>query len=222
MHRTLVISSILFLALAAAAAAELQVSVTLTGDIDEILAVLARLRDMGVTDAQIPANDGQQTDAPIEMHSITVGSLDDAPAQDAASDGTADPQTDAAPEPAPDPAPLLALAAPTLTPGTAQPGDAIHIAVAVTDAKRRIDTLAVRVEAPDPIVTDLYDTGGQGDAIAGDGVWSRTVTLPPELPAGEYPIVVTAYDRDGAPLQAGASEDPEALLQTRAALSVEP
>lgn len=218
MHRTLVISSILFLALAGAAAAELQVSVTLTGDIHEILAVLARLRDMGFTDAQLPANDPQQTDAPIEMHSITVGSLDDAAAQDAAPDGPSDPQ----PEPAPDPAPLLALAAPTLTPGTAQPGDAIHIAVAVTDAERRIDTLAVRIDAPDPIVTDLYDTGGQGDAIPGDGVWSCTVALPPELPAGEYPIIVTAYDRDGAPLQAGAPGNPESLLQTRAALSVEP
>lgn len=222
MHRTLVISSILFLALAGAAAAELQVSITLTGDIHEILAVLARLRDMGFTDAQLPANDPQQTDAPIEMHSITVGSLDDAAAQDAAPDGPPDPPPDPQPEPAPDPAPLLALAAPTLTPGTAQPGDAIHIAVAVTDVERRIDTLAVRIEAPDPIMTDLYDTGGQGDAIPGDGVWSCTVTLPPELPAGEYPIIVTAYDRDGAPLQAGAPDDPEGLLQARAALSVEP
>lgn len=218
MHRTLVTTSILFLAFVAAAAAEVQVSVTLSGDVDEILAVLVQLREMGLIQADVPQDDSTR----IQVHSITVGSLDETAAT-AAPAAPVDEATPQSPLEAPAPAePRLELAAPTLTPGSVRAGETVLIAVPVVDTERRVDTLAVQIATPAPIGNDLFDNGGDGDAIAGDGVWSRTVALPADLPVGEYAIKVIGYDRDGAAINVGAQDDPEAVLQTHATLVVEP
>lgn len=53
----------------------------------------------------------------------------------------------------------------------------------------------------------LHDDGAAGDAVAGDGVWSGYVTIPPALSDGRRDLRVTAYGFDEAGLPGYGSVD---------------
>jgi hypothetical protein len=212
------------LAFARPAHAEVDVSVTLSGDIDEIIAVLVQLRNLGIGE-----NIAAQAEDPLRLHvhSIAVGSLDDPPA-DAEQQGAsgADRQAEA-PQPAepeqpaaPPPPPTPNLADATVEPTTAAPGQPVTVTVAANDPDHAIDTVAVEFDTPAPLMRDLYDTGTEGDAQAGDGVWSRRIVLPPDLASGEYTGRIVGFDINGEPLTARTGDGEPRRVQTGVTLTV--
>jgi len=73
-----VAAGLLFLMAAGVATAEIEVSITLTGDIDELIPILVHLRNMGVgTGAAVEMEDPVK----LRVHSMTVGTLDEVPGE---------------------------------------------------------------------------------------------------------------------------------------------
>jgi len=85
-----------------------------------------------------------------------------------------------------------------LGPKLANPGDTVVLEVQATDPNGTVASVAadsVPFGPGSPIA--LQDDGTGGDMVAGDGVWSATVTLPTDLTVGRYPVALTLTDDGG-------------------------
>ncbi len=179
------------------AMAELKVTLTIDGDLEELLQVLQHLKQMGVG-----ADAVQGTDAfRLHMHSThnappmsgDTESVDALRRVGAETGAVAQQAEEEKPEP---PTALRNLA---LEPESAAPGESVLVTVQVVDQNNAIDTVALTLKTTN-LTADLYDNGTNGDAFAGDGIWSTKVYLPPELQEGLYVVELLAYDANGAPI----------------------
>jgi len=175
--RTICIALLLTVLAALPGRAELSVSVTLSGDLDEILTVLTQLQALGIGGAAT-ADDSLS----VEVHSSMDGAA-----------GGAEPL--AVEAEAPKPAPRLAFSNPVL-PAQATPGADAALTIQVIDDDHIVDTIAAHI-AETALAVDLFDNGTHGDHTAGDGIWSGLIHLPTDLAPGEYSIVFSAYDAMG-------------------------
>jgi hypothetical protein len=96
-----------------------------------------------------------------------------------------------------EPKPALSLQEAAITPAQAKAGEAVVLTVKVCDPDDTVDTLAASVGGKD---VDLNDNGANGDAVAGDGVWSAAMEVPAGATAGAYAVKITAYDAFGYPV----------------------
>lgn len=193
--------------LAGIAVADVQVSITLTGDLDEMLGILQQLRRMGY------GGDYDEDPLRLRVHS-THQAAEEAEMPPAAS--VAAPATEEAPPP---PKPVIALNNPLAVPAAAPPGAAVRMTVEVVDMENAIDTLAATLNAAG-VTVDMFDNGQNGDVAAGDGVWSAMLPLPGDLPLGPYEVTMLPYDANGAPILTATADQRAAHLRAVAAVSV--
>jgi len=183
---------------------EIKISVTITGDADEILPIIMQIKE---TVGQ--AGEKETEISPVEVHSITVGS------QGEQGEKTILTSSDNL-----DVKPVLSNA--TLSPETAKAGEEVQIRVSVSDPAHIVDTISAEIGLPEPITIDLFDKGDEGDAIAGDGIWTRTFTVPGSVQVGTYPVKVHAFDADGEPIRVSAADGTEVPLSVTTVMTVAP
>jgi hypothetical protein len=180
------------------AAAETTVSITINGPIEDMVALLQHLKDIGVGSAPGPSN-GQ--------YKVTIKSV--------ATTTTETGQTQ------PPPKPLLALEDAKAEPATAKPGEAVLVTVKVSDPDHAIDTIAAAVDGAQGSI-ELYDNGAQGDATAADGTWTASLALPPQTTPGEHAITVSAYNAAGNPVMKSVENQAPVALTAQVKITVQP
>jgi hypothetical protein len=176
--------------------AEVEVSVTLTGDVDELIVVLKTLQQMGVG---VEAKTEDPLDElRLQMHSF----LEPEEVAEETSAPEAEPEAPAEP--------VLGFTEVKLEPAKAAPGQLVLVTATVSDPGKVVDTVALSLG--DSQEFDLFDNGQGGDETALDGVWSRKMEVPYNKAAGDFIVTVTAYDVNGDPISApGATETDSAL-----------
>lgn len=195
--------------LGAAAGADVSVTLTISGDMDEILAILQLLRSMGYG-GSAPEED------PLRLRVHSVHSSDEKAAASSVSDETG---AVPAPAPEPEPKPVIALQNPAAEPASVKAGAAVVVRTEVIDQQNAIDTLAATLGKTN-VTVDLHDNGEQGDTTAADGVWSGTLTVPPETRAGAYEIAILAYDGNGDPIMTLTADQRVTNLSVKTGLTV--
>ncbi len=179
-----------------AAHGELNVTLNISGDIDEILAVLQLLSQRGFGAVEFDEDDPLKVrvhsthDAEEEGSTFTAG-------PSAGETSAAGPEAPAEPEAPPEP--LVALNNPQVTPEACRPGANLLLSVEVIDKENVIDTVAATFGTSGYTV-DVYDNGLNGDTAAGDGLWSRHLTAPVDAKDGVHEINIVAYDVNGSPI----------------------
>ena len=151
--------------------AELSISITITGEIDELLPVIEYLRQQGAGPGGEAATEEVMR---FEVHSVE----EDAEAIEA--------PAEMAPEPAP---PALGFSDAAVTPPVIEPGQTMTVSVRVTDDARTVDTVTARFTGAN-FEVDLHSTSG-------DGNWTAEVLAPAYLAAGAHSIEFSAYDLNG-------------------------
>lgn len=191
-----------FATITAAAHAEVQISVTITGNLDEIIPILELLRDMGIgTDTLGDPGDSLR----LNMHSVSTiepGMTAAEPGFEAVSPAPVDLQPA---EIALDPTPALSNL--QFTPTPAPPDSKVLVTVVVNDPQKNVDTLVVQIPSVLEESFDLYDNGTHGDEIENDHIWSATLDVPANVTLGEHQATITAYNPHGDPVQ-GAEDTP--------------
>jgi hypothetical protein len=183
--------------LASATRAEITATLTISGELDEIAAVLQQLQTMGAGHAAGATNEQLK----LQVHSITSGNEATQPDLVWVAPGLEQPS--AAPEaPA---APALGLQNLTLTPPTAPAGASLVVTVEAVDEARAIDTMSATFGGAGPTI-DLHDNGTDGDTTAADNIWSGTLMLPADAAPGANTLRVEAFDSNGTPLQVSGAE----------------
>ena len=172
--------------------AELEVSLTVSGEIREIQALLSYIEQRN----RAGADEGDNP-LKISVHSIAGD--------------------DAVPANMPRP---VTLATPQLSAEILTPGQPALVTVAVMDDRDEVDTLAIEVVGTN-LKTDLYDDGTHGDVDPGDNVWSVTLTPMEATPAGEYELIITGYDPKGRPLTTARQDGAESPVQVRRKITIE-
>lgn len=172
--------------------AELEVSLTISGEIREIQALLSYIEQRN----RAGADEGDNP-LKISVHSIAGG--------------------DAVPASMPRP---VTLATPQLSAEKLTPGQPALVTVAVLDDRDEVDTLAIEVVGTN-LKTDLYDDGTHGDVDPNDNVWSVTLTPMEATPAGEYELIITGYDPKGRPLTTAHQDGAESPVQVRREITIE-
>ncbi|HOE66336.1 MAG TPA: hypothetical protein PLO62_07400 [Candidatus Hydrogenedentes bacterium] len=193
------------LALGSMAQAEVSVSVTLTGPIDQLLPILQYIKDLA------PGAAGSQEGLRLQLHSVSGES---APSAGSAGE-TAGQEPQAAGQPL-----ALSIHPPRIEPVAVRPGESLKISTRIADPDRQVDTVGVTIPQLDGQTFDLYDNGSNGDAQAGDGIWSYAFTLPPTAAPGQYALNIVAYDKNGTPLLVKAADGRSRLLQAQAPFTV--
>jgi len=166
------------------AAAAVTVSVTLTGPIDELLPILEHLREMGVG----AAGTGDEA-LKLEMHSVAT------PEESAAAGQPAPAEPAAPPQPA-----GPSLAGFTAEPAVARAGEKVWMSILVLNGVGVVDTVSATIGGTDTQF-ELHDNGENGDPVAGDGQWSAEIVLDPQLPAGQIPVSIVAFNANGQPVK---------------------
>ncbi len=185
MRKTLFFGGIMALALVAGTArAELKVTLTIDGDVTEMIAVLQQLQLLGL------GVSAPEEEDPLKMRLESVYGQEEA-------------ENETAPASAPEP--VLALTRPVATPKKTSPGGTLVLSVAVIDERRAVDTLSATVIGTG-LAFDLFDNGTHGDETPADGVWTASFVIPPDTPVGEYEVNFIAYDGAGNPLTAPTPE----------------
>jgi hypothetical protein len=178
---------------AATASAELELSLTVEGSPEEIMQVLELLRGAGLGGAAPAGEDALR----LEVFSST---------------GEATAAT-------PPPPPVAALNEPAVSPSTTPPGAPVLLTVTVADPEHQVDTIAAWLR--DTSVTlDLHDNGQDGDALAGDGIWSATLLVPQATPVGSYTVTFSAYNAKGDPILVPVEGAEPAPLTGNAGLTI--
>lgn len=172
--------------------ATLEVSLTVSGDISEIQAILAYIDERN----QQPEA-GSENPLRIDVHSISRGS-----------------------EKKPVEARPVKLATPQVSTEKLTPGQPSVVTVAVRDDQNEVDTLAIQIVGTN-LTSDLYDDGTRGDVKAGDNVWSVTLTPMEATPAGHYELSVSGFDRHGHALLIDGPDGEEQPLRVRTQVSIE-
>lgn len=112
-----------------------------------------------------------------------------------------------------------AIESAAVEPASAKAGEAVLVTAKIVDAGHAIDTVAATIGETK---VDLFDNGMEGDATAGDGIWSRKVTLSPALAAGEVAVAVNAYNANGEPVLITGADGQSAPLTAQAKVTVTP
>lgn len=180
--------------------AEVTVSITISGTIDEIIPVLEQLRGLGV-------GTSGATDDPLKLQVHSVMSSEEEEEEEVKT---------APEEMTPKPRPTISQS--TVEPAIAKPGDSVVVKATIGDPDRIIDTVAGTVASAR---VDLFDNGTGGDATAGDGIWSGTLTLPGNVETGANTITITAYNANGEQVTLPDAEGNLAPLTAEAALTVQ-
>lgn len=186
----------------ALAGADLETTVTISGDLDEIIAVLSKIREMQGGE---PAADEAMK---VEVHSMMSAGE---PAEPAATPTPAEVEIQR---------PELGLKGTVFEPAPVVAGRTCNVQVRVSDPFWVVDTVALRLETPGSLTADLYDNGRHGDETAGDGLWQREITIPADTPPGGYQATITAYDANGEPITYVGPDGQERKLTTNASLTV--
>ena len=198
-RRGWIASILLALSVALAPAhAEVTVSITITGNIDELIPILQKLQELGLGGATASTDPLQ-----LNVHSVMT-------AEQAAQPVPAAPPTLPA-------QPAFSQAA--IEPAAAKPGTEVLVTATVADPARAIDTVAASIGETR---VDLFDNGTEGDATAADGIWSRKTVLPATLAAGETAITVHAYNASGEPVTVPGPNNEPTPLTTQAKVTVTP
>jgi len=198
MRKTLLIGCTVALALVSnVARAELELTLTIRGDVPEMITVLQQLQLLGLGDSAPDASD------PLKLRVESVHEQD-----------TAEAPVKTAPL-----EPVLALTRPTASPATVAPGAELTLTVAVIDERRVVDTLSATLIGTG-LAFDLFDNGTHGDAMPADGVWTVTFTVPPETPVGEYEATFLVYDGAGNALTVSAEEGGNTALTASTVVTV--
>ena len=186
---------------------DVEVSVTLTGDIDEIMTILRQLQRMGIGSAQAAEPSDPLR---LEMQSVSVGSLDE-PASTNAREVA---ETESPRRPG--------LTNVQFEPMPLQAGEEVLVTVDVVDPFFQVDTIGMALEPPEgeTLQMDLFDSGQRGDKVAGDGTWSRMFGISSDAPEGEYVFTITAYDANGQPVRVEGDEDDTTPLELKGTVSL--
>jgi hypothetical protein len=168
---------------ASGAWAKPQVSVTITGDLDEMLPILQQLKAQGLVGS--PAAEPMPDPIKLRVHSVT--------------------SSETAPEPL-QPLPEESLPF-TLTEASvaAEGSDTVVLTVKVQDTARVADTVSGTATTLPGVSLDFFDDGSAADTQAGDGIWSAAIPLA-NLPGGVHVLTINAFDADGNPV-GDAGED---------------
>ncbi len=186
--------------LTAHAFGEMSVSVTINGPIEDIVALLQHLKDLGIGSASAPS------EGPYKVTITSVATT------------TTEPEPVAPPPP---PKPTLELLDAKADPAAVKPGGNVLLTVKVSDPDHVVDTVAATVDGT-PGSTELYDNGTQGDAAAGDGIWSATLTVAPQTAPGEHAVNVAAFNTGGNPVMKTTEGGPAAPLTAQVKITVQP
>lgn len=184
--------------------AEVTVSVTLSGDMDEIIGILHQLKRLG-------AGEGDAAEDPLRLrvHSVMTGE-DLSPEVLYVAPPTEAPPADEGLEATPEvpPTPALALTNPLLEPNSVAQGDPLLVSVHVVDEASQVDTVTAKVAGTEMSV-DLLDNGTNGDVTAGDGIWTATLQLEEDLRPKNYAVDIFIFDVNGQPIaETRDGEDP--------------
>lgn len=89
-----------------------------------------------------------------------------------------------------------------IEPATLAPGATGVITVKVVDKHEVVARVEGIVKEAPELKLQLKDDGNEknGDAKAGDGIWSMKVDTRPEAPEGQYTLEFKAYRSDGLPV----------------------
>ena len=82
-------------------------------------------------------------------------------------------------------------------PSTLEPGDSGLVKVTIVDPQGLVGSVSATVREYTQFYMDLNDSGHSGDEEAGDGIWSTSMSVPWEAPAGTYHLFVEVFDKDG-------------------------
>jgi hypothetical protein len=181
--RVLTLCTALALAIAFCAApsfAAPKVTVSISGSIDEMLPILQHLRAMGIG---FGASEPEESGLKVDMHSFADDGGKGASAVLSSKQAAA------------------GLSKAAAAPAKVRPGDVALISVQVSDPDRQVDTLGATAPRIEGVDFDLYDNGRYGDKKAKDGTWSYVLTIPANVPPGNYALTLLAYDANGDPLQ---------------------
>jgi len=88
-----------------------------------------------------------------------------------------------------------------VVPAKASPGDKTLVQVELVDPQGVVSVVVATVREFPQMSLDLKDNGENGDAVAGDGIWSCAMEVPAIAPAGEYTWDFEAYDAAINPVQ---------------------
>lgn len=168
---------------AGAAFGETTVSVTISGSVDELIPLLRRLKKMGIgTGAEEEVAEGTLR---VRMHSVSPPLSQGEATKGAAPGGGM---------------PALTLRDAVVLPAQARAGETVLVSLRLADPQGKVDTIGATLRGVKGVGFDLYDNGTRGDAKAGDGVWSFNLVVPESAAPGDHTVVLTAFDRNGAPV----------------------
>jgi hypothetical protein len=105
-------------------------------------------------------------------------------------------------------------------PAKLSPGEDAIICVRVIDTQGVVAAITATVREYPTMVLDLNDNGEEGDAIAGDGVWSFAIEVPGGAPAGVYNWDFEAFDANGDPVKVTTEEDAEEPLDAETSVEI--
>lgn len=183
------------------AQAEVEVSLEISGEPSELIAILNLLRQEGFGGEAL-----QEDEDALKIRVESFGGEGDRE-----EDPEEETVVEVVPDPIAPPAPLLVLANPIVTPKTLSAGEEkqkVLVSLALIDERSVVDTIAMTFRGR---TFDLNDMGGQGDQIAGDGIWSGELYVGAPINAGEYDLNFVAFNAHGAPVMTGPEETATAL-----------
>ncbi|HPO17012.1 MAG TPA: hypothetical protein PLI09_26480 [Candidatus Hydrogenedentes bacterium] len=190
-------------ALAGPVYADVEVSLTITGNTEEILAILQQLKNMGYGGTEDPLKLRVHSMHNVQEESMAMEGAPAAPegasAIEGQPEGAAEGQPEGQQEAPPEPKPVIALNNPVAAPASVIAGQNALVTVEVIDLKNTIDTLSVSFGAG-KIPVDLHDNGTNGDTAPGDGIWSAVLPIPLDAAQGPHEITISAFDANGAPI----------------------
>lgn len=102
-----------------------------------------------------------------------------------------------------------------ITPAALEIGQSGLVTVKVKDKHGIITQISGSVQGDQRYKLTLNDSGVEGDAAAGDGVWSLQVDARQEAPPGDFMMEFTAYRSDGAPVTVRSREGGIAALRAQ-------
>ena len=88
-----------------------------------------------------------------------------------------------------------------VVPAKASPGDKTLVQVKLVDPQGVVSIVVATVREFSQVSLELKDNGENGDAVAGDGIWSCAMEVPAIAPAGEYNWDFEAYDAAVNPVE---------------------
>ena len=107
-----------------------------------------------------------------------------------------------------------------LVPAKVSPGEETVIQVKLVDPQGVVSVIAAVVREYPEISLDLNDKGENGDAVAGDGIWSFAMEVPGEAPPGEYNWDFEAYDANGNLVKVTGDSGEAVPLTTEASIEI--